>query len=346
MTRKASQPRPKTTAEEAVTPALTRFGFASDVAEALSAFLDHLARARHASPRTLEAYARDFATFGMFLMDHFGNPADLDALQALTPADLRGYLARRRKEGDSPRTLSRRLSALRSFMRWLERERDIAVPALSVIRGPRRDPALPHAMPERDVRRLIETALQTEEHRPAWVTARDTALLLLMWGCGLRISEALSITRAQAEALAANREDMVRIIGKGGKERLVPVIAPVRRAIADYLARLPYDVPEHEPVFRGIKGGVLSPRLIQKLMQRLRGALALPETATPHALRHSFATHLLASGADLRTIQELLGHASLSTTQIYTHVDTRGLLEQYAQAHPLAVSTDAKNDAL
>ncbi len=319
-----------------VPQALLLFDFASDVADALSAFLAHLARARHASPRTLESYARDFVTFGEFLKDHLGQPADLQALQNLTPADLRSYLARRRMRGDSPRTLSRRLSALRSFLRWLERERDISVPAMSVIRGPRREPALPYAMPERDLRRLIEITLQTEERRPLWVTSRDAALLMLLWGCGLRISEALSITRAQAEALAEDREEMLRIVGKGGKERLVPVIVPVRRAIADYLARLPHSVPSQEPVFRGIRGGPLSPRTIQRLMQRLRSALALPETVTPHALRHSFASHLLASGADLRTIQELLGHASLSTTQIYTHVDARGLLEQYSQAHPLA----------
>ena len=311
-------------------------GMAADAASAAQAFLAHMGKVRRAAPRTLEAYARDLRTFAAFMREHLGHPLSLADMESLKPSDFRAFLAYRRNRRDSPRTLARRLAALRRFAHWLATERGVSMPALSVIRGPRLPDALPRPLAETEVHELMEQATIREENRPAWVAARDAAVLLLLYGCGLRISEALSLARAQAEAVAAGRTDLLEITGKGGKMRIVPVLPQVAEALRDYIARLPFEVPADEPVFRGVRGRPLSPRIIQQLTARLRGALGLPRTATPHALRHSFATHLLGAGADLRTIQELLGHASLSTTQVYTRVDAARLVEQYRAAHPLS----------
>ncbi len=311
-------------------------GMAADAAAAAVAFLAHLENVRRVSPRTLEAYARDLRAFARFMADHLGTPLSLAHLGEMRPLDFRAFLAARRAAGDSPRTLSRRLAALRRFARWLATERGVTVPALSVIRGPRLPAALPRPLAEDEARDLLDEAARPEENRPAWVAARDAAVLLLLYGCGLRISEALSLARGEAEAVGGGRQDMLESTSKGGKMRIVPVLPQVAEALRDYLARLPFDVAPDEPVFRGVRGGPLSPRIIQQLTARLRGALGLPPSATPHALRHSFATHLLGAGADLRAIQELLGHASLSTTQVYTRVDAARLAEQYLAAHPLA----------
>ncbi len=312
------------------------FHLADDAAAAAAEFLSHMRDQRRASRHTIDAYARDLANFGAFLADHFGRPATLEDLIHLSPMDFRSHLARRRMEGDGSRTLARRLSALRSFYRWLERNRGLSNPALSALRGPKLPQNLPHPVGERQARDLLQMASTAEENRPPWVAARDAAVLSLLYGCGLRISEALGLTPADIAPLLENCSDILRITGKGGRTRLVPVLPTVREALARYVELLPMELKPEDPLFRGVRGGVLSPRIIQKLTARLRGALGLPEDATPHALRHSFASHLLAHGADLRAIQELLGHASLSTTQIYTRVDTASLLAQYRKAHPRA----------
>ena len=296
----------------------------------------HLRDVRRTSAHTLAAYARDVAAFSRFLAEHLGEPADLAMLAALKPADFRAFLAASRREGVSARTLARRLSAVRAFFRWLKKTHEIDNPALSAVRGPKLERALPHPVPEREAIALFDALRAAHgDDAPAWVIARDAAVLGLLYGAGLRLSEALSLTAGQARSVIAGK-DMLRILGKGGKERLVPVLPLVRALLADYARACPWPLADDTSFFRGVKGGALSARIVQRLMQRLRSYLGLPETATPHALRHSFASHLLAHGADLRVIQELLGHASLSTTQIYTDVNVAELQRIHAQAHPRA----------
>ncbi len=312
------------------------FGMAEDAGRAVARFLGFLRGQRRASARTTEAYGRDLAQFGAFLAGHLGEAPSLETLAELKPLDFRAFLAARRRAGDGPRTISRKLSAVRSFYRWLERHEGLSNPALSVLRGPKVAPGLPHPVAEGAAAAMVEAAGESEENRPPWVAARDAAVLCLLYGCGLRISEALSLTPEAAMPLLEGRADALTITGKGGRQRLVPVLPVVVEALRRYVEACPFRLAPGEALFRGVRGGRLSPRIIQLLTARLRGALGLPDSATPHALRHSFATHLLARGADLRTIQELLGHASLSTTQVYTGVDTRSLLTQYRKAHPAA----------
>lgn len=287
-----------------------------------------LGAVRRLAPLTREAYLRDLGQFITFLSAHTGGEVSLRTLQDLRAADIRAFLAARRNDSLGSRSLARALSAIKSFFGFLERENILASEALSTIRTPRQSRSLPRALTVLEARSTIATTGEIEDI--PWVAARDVAVISLCYGAGLRISEALGVTRADLEASA------LRVTGKGGKTRLVPLIAPVRQAIDSYLGLTPFHPGPNEPIFRGEKGGPLSPRLIQLRMQRLRGALGLPPSATPHALRHSFATHLLGRGGDLRAIQELLGHASLSTTQIYTAVDTERLLESYRAAHPRA----------
>jgi integrase/recombinase XerC len=282
-----------------------------------------LGSVRRLAPKTLEAYGRDIGQFMTFLAGHMGGPVSLQSLRELRGADIRAFMAQRREESLGSRSLARVLSALKSFFSFLERENVLVTEALNAIRTPKMSRSLPKALTVLEAKKTIAAT----EAEP-WVAARDMAVISLCYGAGLRIAEALALTRADLET------DVLRVTGKGGKVRMVPLIAPVRRAIEDYLKLSPYKTWEDEPLFRGVKGGVLSPRLIQQRMQQLRSALGLPPSATPHALRHSFATHLLGKGGDLRAIQELLGHASLSTTQIYTAVDTERLMESYAKAHP------------
>lgn len=288
----------------------------------------HLGSVRRLSPKTLDAYSRDLTTLFAFLADHLGGPVTLHALGELRAADFRAFLAARRQEGVGARTLARQLSALRNFFSFLEREGLVTNEALSVVRSPKLPKSLPKPLTPVQARQALDLTGDMED--TPWIAARDTAVLTLCYGSGLRISEALGLSRGDLDG------ETVRVTGKGGKTRLVPLIAPVRAAIADYLQKCPFAVSAHEPMFRGARGGVLSPRLIQKRVEQLRAALGLPASATPHALRHSFATHLLGRGGDLRTIQELLGHASLSSTQIYTRIDTEHLLETYRKAHPRA----------
>jgi len=292
------------------------------------AWQGELRSVRRLSPKTLEAYAADTARFLDFMAGHFGDRVDVKLIAALAPADIRAYLAKRRNDGIGSRSLARNLSAIKSFFGFLERNGIARTEALAAIRAPRIGPALPKALTVTEARRAIDMTSELEDE--PWIAARDTAVLGLCYGAGLRIAEALGLTRRDLEGSVA------RVAGKGGKTRLVPLIAPVRAMIDDYLGLCPFHPKADEPMFRGKKGGPLSPRLIQARTAQLRSALGLPPSATPHALRHSFATHLLSRGGDLRTIQELLGHASLSTTQVYTKVDTDFLLDAYRKAHPRA----------
>ena len=300
--------------------------------DALAAWLEHLAHERRASPRTVRAYGDGVLAYLNFLERHRGETLTLAAMSDISAADVRAYLAYRRGGNRplSPRSVSQALSAIRAFHRFLDRRLETPNAAIALVRGPRVPAGVPRPVSEDQARGLIEEA-GFDTDRDDWRGARDAALITLLWGCGLRISEALSLTRTDIPF-----GDSLRITGKGGKTRLVPVLPAVAEAIEAYILELPTALAPDEPLFRAVRGGPLSPRHAQALMQRLRGRLGLPSSATPHALRHSFATHLLGAGADLRVIQELLGHASLSTTQRYADVDAAGLLSAYANAHPHA----------
>jgi integrase/recombinase XerC len=307
---------------------------AKDVLVELKRWLEFIASERRLSPKTCEAYARDVSFFLGFLTDHLGHAPRLSDLAKLAPSDIRSFLAFRRSNGVEARTLSRSLAAARSFARFLEREGRGKSDALSAVRAPKIAKTLPRPLDAASAIALADPSTRRYEEREPWVLARDAAVLSLLYGAGLRIAEALSLTRG--EIPAPGKADSITVTGKGNKARMVPLIRQITQAIADYIAICPFDLAADEPVFRGEKGGTLSPRIVQLAMERMRGALGLPDSATPHALRHSFATHLLARGGDLRSIQELLGHASLATTQIYTQVDTTHLLEAYRAAHPRA----------
>jgi integrase/recombinase XerC len=298
--------------------------------EALAAFLEHLANERRASPRTVEAYQAAGLTYLAFLEQHLGGALTLADLGTLSAGDIRAFLAHRRR-GPRPlsaRSLSQTLSAIRTFHRFLDRRLGVPCAALALVRGPKVVPPPPRPVTEDQALGLIEEAGDDADHEE-WENVRDAAVLALLYGCGLRISEALSVKRGDAPLGPS-----LRILGKGSKTRIAPVLPQVREAVDAYLAALPFELSPDEPLFRAKRGGPLPPRRVQELMAKLRGRLGLSERATPHALRHSFATHLLGAGADLRSIQELLGHASLSTTQRYTAVDAAGLLAAYAKAHP------------
>ncbi len=301
---------------------------------ALEAWLGYLAQERRASPRTLESYRYGVATYLAFLERHQGEPVTLDSLRAVSAADVRAFLAARREgDGDgglAPRSLSQNLSAVRSFHQWLDRRMGVVNDAVALVRGPKIKATVPRPVSEDQARGLLREAAGDAALEP-WEAARDAAVLTLLYGCGLRISEALSLTRADAPL-----GETLRITGKGGKTRIAPVLPAVREAVDVYVNQAPFALSPELPLFRARRGGALSPRHMQATMAKLRGALGLPDRATPHALRHSFATHLLGAGADLRSIQELLGHASLSTTQKYTAVDAAGLMAAYAKAHPRA----------
>ncbi len=284
---------------------------------------------RRLADHTLEAYVRDLLGFIDFISGHVGDTPTLKNFADLKAADFRAWLARRAMGGLAKSSTARALSAVRSFYRFLDR-RDLAHnAAIGTVRTPKQDHAVPKPLTTGEAASLIGHA--SASHPEPWISLRDTAVLLLLYGSGLRIAEALDLDRGQAPM-----GDTLIVRGKGGKERLVPVLPVVREAIDAYLAASPYELGEDEPLFVGAKGGRLNPRLVQKLVQRLRGLLDLPDTATPHALRHSFATHLLSDGGDLREIQELLGHASLSTTQRYTAVDASQMMKVYEGAHPRA----------
>jgi integrase/recombinase XerC len=307
---------------------------ARDVAAEIMRWLGYLGSEKRMSPKTVEAYQRDVQQFLVFLTEHLGGQPSLAKHAKLTPADVRAFMASRRGDGIGSRSLMRSLAGMRSFARFLERNGKGKVGALSAVRAPKIAKTLPKPLHVAAAKQVSDADLRAGEERDPWVLARDAAVLALLYGSGLRISEALGLKRRDMPT--PGQSDVIRVVGKGNKQRMVPVLPQVSQLIADYVAICPYDLPSDGPLFVGARGGPLSPRIVQLVMERLRGALSLPDTATPHALRHSFATHLLARGGDLRAIQELLGHASLSTTQIYTAVDTERLLEVYRSAHPRA----------
>ena len=301
-----------------------------DAGAAVAAWLAHLAHNLGRAENTLEAYGRDLGQLLTWLERSLGHPPALADLARLEARQVRGFLASRRQAGAGSRTLARSLSALRAFFRWLEDEETARSRAVFHVSRPRVGHGIPKPLTVEKAAAVVDGGMAADLD---WIAARDTAVLLLLYGSGLRISEALGILRRDAPV---EGRETLRVVGKGGKERLVPVLPVTQSAVSRYVSLCPYRLAPDGPLFLGAKGGPLRPRLVQLLMERLRVALRLPDTATPHALRHSFATHLLSAGADLRQIQELLGHASLSTTQVYTEVDRERLLAVYEKAHPRA----------
>ncbi|MET0278837.1 MAG: tyrosine recombinase XerC [Pseudorhodoplanes sp.] len=308
--------------------------FSDDLLAEFWRWLAFLGDQKRMSPNTVEAYRRDVTQFLFFLTEHLGEMPSLSSLAGLAPQDVRAFMAQRRSGGAGGRTLMRQLAGARSFARFLERSGKGKVGALNAVRAPKIAKSLPKPLAVASAKRIADTGLRAGEEREPWIFARDAAVMGLLYGSGLRISEALGFRRADVPI--PGQGDTLIVNGKGNKTRMVPVLPQVLALVADYVEQCPYYLSDDGPLFVGAKGGPLSPRIIQLTMERLRGALGLPDTATPHALRHSFATHLLSRGGDLRAIQELLGHASLSTTQIYTAVDTERLLDAYKAAHPRA----------
>ena len=297
--------------------------------DALEAFLSHQRSLKGAAENTITAYGRDVTEFLSFMTVHSGQSQGLGALARSSTQDMRAWMAQTRSGGVGPRSLARKLSAVKSFYKWLAAREGFEPTAVLSTRAPKFTRKLPRPLAEEAARDMIDLVpLQTDK---PWVGMRDVAVLTLLWGCGLRISEALSLKAGDAPL-----PQVMRITGKGGKERIVPVIDAARDAVDAYVAVCPHALQADEPLFRAVRGGPLSPRAIQKAMASARMQLGLPASATPHAMRHSFATHLLNAGGDLRAIQELLGHASLSTTQAYTAVDTVRLMDVYKRAHPKA----------
>ena len=288
-----------------------------------------LAHEKRASPHTLRAYGDDMDRFLEFLHGHIGGGVNEKALGKLVPADIRAFITVRRQEGLGAKGVQRALAAVRSFFKYLARENILDSAAARNTRTPRIRRGLPRPLSETDAARAIEVASEEHERKPDWIAKRDAALLTLLYGAGLRISEALSLKRRDVPLASS-----LTILGKGNKERVVPLIDAIRESIASYEKEIPFTGAKDSPLFLSRRGKPMSPRAAHLLMQRLRGALGLSARATPHAMRHSFATHLLANGGDLRAVQELLGHASLSTTQTYTEIDTRKLMEVYEKAHP------------
>ncbi|HET7410917.1 MAG TPA: tyrosine recombinase XerC [Paracoccaceae bacterium] len=292
----------------------------------LERWIAHLGAVRGRSPKTLDAYRRDVAGLLGFMGRHTGGPMGMSALGAVGITDLRAWMAARRRDGISARSLARELSAVRGFYHWLDRAHGVHCAAVHAVRTPKVAARLPRPVAAPDARRLVAAA---GHHAEPWIAARDTAALTLIWGAGLRIAEALSLRQRDAPL-----PETLRVTGKGGKEREIPILPAARAAVECYRALCPLPAGPDGALFLGARGGPLSPRVLQKAMATARQALGLPATATPHALRHSFATHLMHAGGDLRAIQQLLGHASLSTTQVYTAVDQGHLMEVYERAHP------------
>ena len=292
-------------------------------------WLEQLEKTRRVAKLTVEAYERDSRQFLSFLCGHLGHRPDISDISELRVADIRSFLAYRRNEGVGSRSLGRGLAGIRSFFNFLTRAGLADVPAARVVRTPKQPKSLPKPLNIADALHIVDKKTQLDDE--PWVASRNAAILTLCYGCGLRISEALSLTPAD---FSDKNATSIYVTGKGGKTRLVPVIPAVHEAIDDYLSCCPFILPPDQPLFRGVRGGKLQRAIVERAVQQLRSSLGLPDSVTPHALRHSFATHLLSRGGDLRTIQELLGHASLSTTQIYTGVDTDRLMEVYKKAHP------------
>lgn len=300
-----------------------------DGAAALNAWREQITHVRRLSPKTVGAYMYDVGDFLNFLQQHRGEAIGLAALGDVSPADVRGWLALRREDGLGPRGVARAVSALRTFFMFLQKQGHVENIAIRRVRPPKLPPSVPKPVSIDGAQALLDEA-EIIGKEP-WIAARNVAVLTLLYGAGLRISEALDLNR---DALPL--PEAFVITGKGNKQRVVPMLPEAREAVDAYVKICPFDGGREGPVFYGARGKRLNPRIVQGLMQHLRRALALPESATPHALRHAFATHLLGAGGDLRAIQELLGHASLSTTQRYTSVDESHLLKVYERAHPRA----------
>ncbi|MBF0325286.1 MAG: tyrosine recombinase XerC [Alphaproteobacteria bacterium] len=312
-----------------MTKAPIHFAAAPDLAKAVEHWQGWLSGEKRASKHTIDGYGRDLAAFFTFLIGHLGGEADLAALMALSPADFRAFLAARQHDGLSRSSMARQMSTLRGFFQFLDNHDYGHNPAIGAVKAPRPPKSVPKALSaDAALETLDQAALLQDE---PWLAARDVALFTLLYGCGLRLGEALAMTGRDRP-----KADSMVITGKGRKQRLVPVLPLVRQAIDDYVGECPFAIGADDPLFVGARGKVLNPGVVQRQMRKMRPLLGLPDSATPHALRHSFATHLLAGGGDLRTIQELLGHATLSTTQRYTKVDAERLTRAYRDAHPRA----------
>ncbi len=312
---------------------LIHFSVGEDVSAAITDWGRWLESERRASPNTADAYRRDLAAFFAFLSDHLGGAPTLDDLQSLTPADFRSYLARRANEGLARTSVARSMSTLRNFFRFLDRTGKVHNPAIDAVRTPKIPASVPKALTPEDALAAVKAAAEMQDE--PWLAKRDMAIMLLLYGCGLRIGEALALNGADMGA-DKNAEGTLRVVGKGNKERIVPVLPIVAQAIKNYRDLCPHGIAAEDPLFVGKRGARLNAGVVQRQVRKVRALLGLGDSATPHALRHSFATHLLAKGGDLRTIQELLGHASLSTTQRYTAVDEAKLRAVYDDAHPRA----------
>ncbi len=310
---------------------MPQFNATPDLQKQCGIWLESLTVENRLSPHTVTSYARDLAQFLDFLADHYSRAPALADMSALQLTDLRAFFAARRRTGTQSRSLNRSVSGLRNFARFLERHNTPVSPAFNLLSAPKQPRSLPRPVAQNDALTMIRLALETATD--AWVGQRDGALLCLLYGAGLRVSEALQL---DVENLPPTQDQALRIRGKGNKERQVPLLPVVRRTLDDYMHAAPFGFAPQDPVFRGKRGGRLSARQAQMMVAGLRRALGLADTVTPHALRHSFASHLLAAGGDLRTIQELLGHSQLSSTQIYTEVDAASLLDVYNKVHPRA----------
>lgn len=311
---------------------------AADTAAARDDWLAWLRHERRSSPHTVAAYGSDLTAFLAFLTGHLGQPAGLADLSGLGRNDFRAWLAARGREKLTAASTARALSVLRSFFRFLERRGLASNSAIALLRSPKLPHSVPKALTAGEALEAVDAVADLSDE--PWIARRDTALLALLYGAGLRLGEALSLNLGDLPRAKAGETSSLTITGKGRKQRVVPILPAVRQAIEDYVRIAPFAGEREGPLFRGARGARLHPRLVQLRLQQLRPLLGLPETATPHALRHSFATHILAGGGDLRAIQELLGHASLSTTQRYTDVDAAALLSVYDKAHPRARKAD------
>lgn len=305
---------------------------AADLVDRVVAWRRWMRFERRLSAHTIEAYGRDVEQLLAFLAGHWGERPSLNRLSGLSVMDLRAFLAQRARTGAIAPSRARSLAGVRAFARWLDRSGVVHIPAVALVRNPRHEKPLPRPLTEKDAGELLATAPEISDE--GWIGLRDRALFTLLYGAGLRIGEALALNQGDLTA----ESQALTVTGKGNKQRRVPLLPAVREAIAAYRHACPFDTGADRPLFRGARGGRLSARVAQAQMARLRTLLALPDSATPHALRHSYATHLLAGGGDLRSIQELLGHASLSTTQRYTDVLPDELRRVYDSAHPRARS--------
>jgi integrase/recombinase XerC len=305
------------------------FSASADCQLAISDWLRWITHEKRASNNTIDAYSRDLASFLKFLTSHLGSPPTLSDFEKLEARDYRGFLADRSKRGISQSSIARSMSTIRSLFRFLDKMGLVANSSIRTVRSPSPKAPIPKPLTKLEAQEFLD-AIQDQVNVP-WVIERDLALFTLLYGCGLRIAEAIALNDADIP-----NGDVLRVIGKGNKERIVPVLPIVRDSIKSYVSIRPFSILPDGPLFRGVRGKRLNPGVVQRKMRELRTSLGLNESATPHALRHSFATHLLSAGGDLRTIQELLGHESLSTTQRYTSVDSESLKLAYQKSHPRA----------